>query len=201
MAKIKALVLAAGFSSRMGRNKMLLPFADSTVIESTAQAFLKSDLNGVAVVLGNEKEKIQQILAPYPIQFIENCRFAQGMSTSLREGIKCLMNDPELDGVMISPGDMPFMKQETINFILEKFQETSYPIIIPQYQGKKGHPVLFARSLFPQLMEISGDMGARDVVRQNFKQCLLLEVNDPGILIDIDSPEEYARWNKQGKPF
>lgn len=199
MGKIKALVLAAGYSSRMKTNKMLLPLGDSTVIENTVRGFLQSRVDGVAVVVGNEKEKIQQVLASYPVQLIENSRFTQGMSSSVQEGIKVLDKDAELEGIMINPGDMPLIKAETVNAILEKFKESAFPIIIPVYQGKKGHPVLFAKSLFSQLLEIGGDVGAREVVRRNNEQCCFLEVNDQGILIDIDCPEEYARWSKPAK--
>ncbi|MEL7563620.1 MAG: molybdenum cofactor cytidylyltransferase [Dehalobacterium sp.] len=195
MGKIKALVLAAGYSSRMKRNKMLLPFAGSTVIENTVQKFLQSQVDGVALVVGNEREKIQQVLASYPVRFIENPRFAQGMSSSVQEGIRILKEDAELEGIMIIPGDMPLIKKETINAILTEFNEKSSPIIIPVHHGKRGHPVLFAKSLFPQLMNVSGDVGAREVVRKNYEQCCFLEVDDQGILIDIDCPEEYARWS------
>jgi len=195
MEKIKALVLAAGYSSRMKRNKMLLPFAGSTVIENTVGKFLQSQVDGVALVVGSEGEKIQHILASYPVQLIDNPRFAQGMSSSVQEGVRVLKEDAELAGIMIIPGDMPLIKKETVNAILARFEETSFPIIIPVYHGKRGHPVLFAKSLFPQLMEVSGDVGAREVVRRNYEQCCFLEVEDQGVLIDIDSPEEYTRWS------
>lgn len=199
MEKIIAIVLAAGYSSRMKRNKMLLPFGDSTVIENTVQGLFRSLVDGVAVVVGNEQAQIRQALANYPVQFIENPRFAQGMSSSVQEGIRVLQEDPELAGVMLIPGDMPLVQWTTVNAVLQKFAASDFSIIIPVYQGKKGHPVLFSKTLFPQLLEISGDVGAREVVWRNSAQCCFLEVDDPGILIDIDSPEEYARWNKDVK--
>jgi molybdenum cofactor cytidylyltransferase len=196
LGKIKALVLAAGYSSRMKRNKMLLPFAGSTVLENTLKVFYRAQVDGVAVVLGHKGEKIRQALVSYPLQFIENPDFHQGMSTSVKAGIRALETDPDLAGVMMIPGDMPLVKLETVQGIIKKFQESSCPLIIPVYQGKKGHPVFFARSLFSELKEVAGDIGAREVVRKNLDRCCFLEVNDPGILVDIDCPEEYEKWVK-----
>lgn len=196
MAKIKALVPAVGYSSRMKTNKMLLPFAGSTVIENTVQKFLQSQVDGVAVVVGNEKEKIQHVLASYPVQLVENIRFGVGMSSSVQEGVKVLTEDDLLDGIMIIPGDMPLIKTETINKLLARFKEKNALIMIPVYQGKRGHPVLFAKSLFSQLMEVKGDVGARNVVKRNSDKCSFLEINDQGVLIDIDCEEEYHRWNR-----
>lgn len=195
MGKINVIVLAAGYSSRMKTNKMLLSFAGSTVIENTVQKFLQSQVNQVAVVVGNEKEKIQQILSTYPVQIIENPRFGAGMSTSVQEGVRVFKKDSSLDGIMIIPGDMPLIKTETINRMVSCFKEEDAPIIIPVYQGNRGHPVLFAKSLFSQLLEVKGDVGARDVVKRNFAQCNFLEVDDQGILIDIDCEEEYHKWS------
>jgi len=196
MGKIMALVLAAGYSSRMKRNKMLLPFGEGTVIENTVQRFFQAQVNGVAVVVGHQQEEIRQALASYPVQFIENPHFPEGMSSSVKAGIKVLGEDPQVDGVMIIPGDMPLVKKETVCAVREKFRESFSPVIIPVYEGKKGHPVYFARTLFRRLEEISGDVGAREVVRENLASCFFLEVNDAGVLIDIDSPEEYAKWSK-----
>lgn len=194
MVKIKALVLAAGYSSRMKTNKMLLPFAGSTVIENTIQKFLKSQVDGVAVVVGNEKEKIQHILALYPVQLVENLRFEAGMSSSVQEGVKVLKEDDLLDGIMIIPGDMPLIKTETINKLLTCFKEKYAPIMIPVYQGNRGHPVIFAKHLFNQLMEVEGDVGARNVVKRNLDKCSFVEVDDQGVLIDIDCEKEYHKW-------
>jgi molybdenum cofactor cytidylyltransferase len=196
MGKIIALVLAAGFSRRMKRNKMLLPFSHGTVIENTVRSFFQTPVAEVAVVVGHQQDEIRQVLASYPVRFIENPNFPQGMSTSVQEGIKVLGEDPQVEGVLITPGDMPLIKKETVGALIEKFREGSYSVIIPVYQGKKGHPVFFARTLFPQLGDVSGDVGAREVVRKNQSQCCFVEVDDPGILIDIDCPEEYERWSK-----
>jgi molybdenum cofactor cytidylyltransferase len=193
MGKIVALVLAAGYSRRMKKNKMLLPFGTGTVIEHTVQKFFQAQMDGVAVVVGHEQERIRQALSSYPVRFIENPHFPEGMSTSVKEGIRVLGEDPLVEGVMIIPGDMPLVQIKTISAMREIFYESFSSIIIPLYEGKRGHPALFARSLFPRLQEITGDIGARDVVRENLTRCCFLKVNDPGILIDIDSPEEYAR--------
>ena len=192
MGKIKVLVLAAGFSRRMKRNKMLLPFSHGTVIENTVRSFFQAPVAEVAVVVGYQQDEIRQALASYPVRFIENPNFPQGMSTSVQEGIKVLGEDPQVEGVLITPGDMPLIKKETVGALIEKFREGSYSVIIPVYQGKKGHPVFFA--VFPS-WGMYPVMPGPEVVRK-IKATLLVEVDDPGILIDIDCPEEYERWSK-----
>ncbi len=196
MGKVMVMVLAAGFSSRMKRNKLLLPFRGKTVIENTVTGFLNSQIDGVMVILGNEKKEIRQALASYPVQFIENHRYDQGMSTSVQAGIRSMSGDSDIDGVMVIPGDMPLVQSKTVNLLLDTYKDSHFSIFIPVYQGKKGHPVLFDRLLFPQLLDISGDVGAREVVQKNISRCLVINTDDPGILIDIDCPEEYQYWNQ-----
>jgi molybdenum cofactor cytidylyltransferase len=195
--KVKALILAAGFSSRMKTNKMLLPMGDMTVIENTLQGFLQPDVDGVAVVLGHEKEKIASVLASYPVEIIENPHFSQGMGSSVQAGIEQLQKDEDLAGVMITPGDMPFIQTKTVREIIKTYREFTYPIIIPVYRGRRGHPAFFAQELLPQLLAIAGDEGARGVIHRNPKKCFYLEVDDSGILIDMDAPEEYEKWRHQ----
>ncbi|ATW28488.1 hypothetical protein DCMF_09025 [Candidatus Formimonas warabiya] len=181
----------------MGKNKLLLPLLGKTVIENTVSNFLHAKVDGVTVVLGNQREQVRQVLAPYAVDFVDNPYYMQGMSTTVQEGIKSLTADQDIDGVMILPGDMPFVKPGTIDGILKAYRERGSPIVIPVFQEKKGHPVLFDRSLFSELLHISGDAGAREVVKRDHSRVYFVEGNDPGIYIDIDSPEEYHFWKNQ----
>lgn len=194
LGKVKAVVLCAGLSSRMGTNKLLLPWADKTVIETTITNCLRSKIAGVTVVVGNQRERFKQILQPYQVDFVDNVCFSQGMSTSVRGGIERIAKDAETDGVLLLPGDMPFVKPDTIDRIIETYVDLHSSIVIPIFQGKKGHPVLFDRSLFPELHCILGDIGARKVVARHESSVYYLPVDDPGVHIDIDSPEEYSKW-------
>jgi len=194
MGNVQALLLCAGLSSRMGTNKLLLPLADKTVIESTIINLLRSKIAGITVVLGSQKENLQQVLKSYQVDIVDNICFSQGMSTSVRAGIEKISRDQEIDGVMILPGDMPFIRPDTIDRILGTYFDLNNPIVIPTYHGKNGHPVLFDRSLFPELCLISGDIGARKVVECHLDKVYYLVVDDPGVHIDIDSPEEYDKW-------
>ncbi len=194
---MEAIILAAGFSRRMKQNKLLLPLSRATVIENTVMNCLCTGIDGVTVVLGNEKEKVRQVLEQYPVHFIENPRYAEGMSSSIQEGIKILIRDQKMDGVMILPGDMPFIKPETINYLVENFQKNPGSIIIPVFQDRKGHPIFFNKSLFPNILNIPEDMGLREVIKENIEKVLYVDVSDQGILIDLDRPEDYAYWHSK----
>lgn len=192
MNKVEALVLAAGLSSRMHQNKLLLPLYDTTVIETTITNLLQVPIDGISVVLGNEKERVRRQLESYPVKFIENPYYAQGMSTSVREGIKEVrMGDA--DAVLILPGDMPFVKPETVQRLIQVFFDGEGSIVFPLFNGKRGHPVLFGKEIFPEFIDISGDMGGREILKRNSDRICPVLVDDPGVFIDIDCRDDYEK--------
>jgi len=195
---VEALVLAAGLSSRMRKgNKLLLELSGRAVIEHVLESLLSSRVRGVTVVIGNQKEKIRPVLEKYDVKIVENPCFASGMSSSIRKGIESL--PAPAGAVIILPGDMPLIRLKTFNNVLDAYAGVSRRIVCPVYRGKRGHPVLFDKGFFPELLQLSGDVGARSILRKYSGNIVKVEVDDPGILADIDSWEDYLAANSAFK--
>ncbi|KJS13757.1 MAG: hypothetical protein VR67_03105 [Peptococcaceae bacterium BRH_c8a] len=192
MLKIEALVLAAGFSSRMPGNKLLLDLNGQKLIHHTLKAVMASKVSGVTVVLGHQKEKLRYELANDKLNLIDNDKYHLGMSTSVKAGIIYLLaNKQNMDAVMIMPGDIPLIKTETINQLLQVYNTTASSIVVPVHQERRGHPVMFDKSLFQDLLLITGDTGAKGVLQKHAQRVNRVFVNDPGIYSDIDTWEDY----------
>ena len=191
MGKVEAVILAAGLSSRMGSHKLLLPVKNKTIIENVLDIIFSGGLSNISVVVGHGKEEILEVLRPYRIKIIHNPLYRQGMSTSLKSAVEHLSKDKQTEAILVFNGDMPLIKPDTVTKMLKQYEDTRPLLSAPVYQGRRGHPVLFARELFEQLLAITGDMGARQVVEQNVSLMQTVAVDDPGIHLDIDSREDY----------
>lgn len=192
MANIEALVLAAGLSRRMGANKLLLEVEGSTIIEKTVDVTMASPVSGISMVLGNAGNDIKKILAAYPINFIDNPNYASGMSSSLKSGIKSMINRKDVDAVLVMLGDMPFVSTETVTRLIKEFEKNHSLIIAPRYNDSRGNPVLFSREMFQYVLEINGDCGAREVINRFQDQVVFIDVDDPGIIMDLDTKEDMS---------
>jgi molybdenum cofactor cytidylyltransferase len=199
ISNIEALVLAAGLSRRMNTNKLLLKIGDKTIIQKTIDNLLLSSISSVTVVLGNMKEEIVESLAGYKISIVENEYYAEGMGTSLLAGVRMIMERKKCDAIMFFNGDMPFIKPSTIDAIVKKHLETQAKVIFPCCYGERGHPVLVDKSLFPELLSVSGDIGAREILQKYAQQTVFLNTNDTGIYQDIDNPDDYRRIIEEQK--
>ncbi len=212
-----ALILAAGSSSRMGagRHKLLLPLGDRPVLAHVIAATLASQARPIMLVLGHQAQQVRMQIAAYTdhpaILSVENPAYLQGMSTSLRAGLQALINNENkseapshsLDGVLIVLGDQPLMTSHIIDALITSKQTTGKRIIIPFYNGTRGNPVLFDASLFPDLLEITGDGGARSVIERHQQEVVKIELGASMASYDVDTWEAYqevvAEWErKQG---
>jgi molybdenum cofactor cytidylyltransferase len=190
--KIVGIILAAGLSRRMGRVKSLLPWGDSLLLDKVIENAYHSRLSSLVVVLGHEAEKIRKRIDFRGARVIVNSDYAAGQSSSLRAGLGAL---PEgTDGAMFLLGDQPFIGTKIIDTLLCAFQKRQSSLIIPTHQGKRGNPVLLHNSTFGMVRGISGDTGARVLFRSLGSQVEEVEVDDPGILIDIDTLEDYQNY-------
>jgi molybdenum cofactor cytidylyltransferase len=211
-----ALILAAGRSSRMegGRHKLLLPLGERAVLAHVVAAALASQAEPIIVVLGYQAESARESLALYvkhqKLSFIENPAYLEGMSTSIRAGLQALIvgeyavSSPLLpDSVLILLGDQPLMTAHIIDTLIATRQATDKPIIVPLYHGKRGNPVLFAASLFPELMMITGDEGGRSVIERHRQEMITVELGDEVACYDVDTWEAYqqvlAAWRRNQK--
>lgn len=175
----------------MKTNKMLLRLGNKTVLQRTLDNIVHSKVNGITVVLGSMHLEITASLAGYKVEQVYNTRYAEGMGTSLSLGVRSITDRKKCDAIMFFNGDMPFIRTATIDEIILKFIETQAPVISPYCNGKRGHPVLVDKAVFPDLLGLSGDIGARTVLQKYERQAVCLDTEDFGIHQDIDSPEDY----------
>lgn len=191
---VQALILAAGKSSRAGdHSKLLRTLNGKTVVaETVATASRATDLRAL-VITGHESENVEKALSGYSCEVLWNEDYANGMGSSLSRGIQSLSDDAEF--ALICLGDMPFVREETITSLMLTSQKISEArIFIPTFNGKRGHPVLWHKGLFGELKSITGDKGGRDIIRRYEALVCEVPVADPGILIDLDTPELLAQF-------
>ncbi|NQD76429.1 NTP transferase domain-containing protein [Pseudomonas sp. CM27] len=182
---VVALVLAAGNSVRFGTDKRraLLMDGRSLLVHSVERACAVFD--DVRVVL-RDRERGMDLGLPPGCRVISSPNCASGMGHSLAAGAASLV-DSEAQAVAILLGDMPWVETATLAGL--GFNASASTIVLPCHDGQQGHPVLFGRAFWPALARLTGDEGARSVVKANPASCVRLEVQDAGVLLDVDSPD------------
>lgn len=192
-AKVAGIILAAGLSSRMGSAKLALPFQGRPILHHVVRAAVASDLDPVIVVLGHNHEQLVKHMPRSGAEIEINSRYREGMSTSLKAGLTRL-GDRAL-GALFLLGDQPLVKIATLNRIVRGFCETkdkTHPLIVaPRFNHRRGNPVLFHRDLFPELRSLTGDTGGREIIWAFSDRVCLVDVADPGISLDVDTPSDY----------
>lgn len=198
--QVCALVLAAGISTRMGTTKQLLKLNGEYLLESVINLALLEEFSKVYAIIGHEAKKIQQSIAisDKRFQWVVNNNYRQGMSSSLKLGIK--ETSKHCSHVIIFLGDLPFISSNTVQTIykegvilLDKEQDSF--VLQPSYLNRPGHPVFFGNLHLKTFEGITGDQGAKSIM--NTMNRRILNVNDPGILFDIDTLEAYEEAKKR----
>ena len=188
---ICAVVLAAGLSRRMGVQKLLLPFGGKTVILHIVDQLLASNVDKVHVVVGHKAESISAELSCRSIYIVNNPNYKSGMLSSVRCG---LQNLPEnCRAVLVVLGDQPSITTELIDQMLNTFGTTEKSILVPLYQGKRGHPFLFSTQYRDEILTQYDDVGLRGVLYCHPDDIHELAVSDYSVLCDMDYPEDYRR--------
>jgi molybdenum cofactor cytidylyltransferase len=186
---IAAVVLAAGTSSRMGRQKLLLPMKDGQpLVRLSVERILAAGLGEVVVVLGRDADAVAAALAGLSVRTVLNPRYAEGQSTSLRAGVDALA--PGTDAVVVALADQPLPDAGLIGRLVAAFRETGRPIVAPRYRDGRGNPVLFSAVLFDELRAVTGDQGARGVVAADPGRVAEVAVNAP-MPADVDTWADY----------
>jgi len=190
--RIAAVILAAGRSSRMGeQNKLLAAVGEAPMVAHVAEVALVSDAEQVIVVTGHEAEQVQQALAAIKVGTVFNPDYASGMASSLRRGLEAVSQD--MDGAMILLGDMPFVGAREINELIAEFNpHMERDIVAPFRKGRRGNPVLWARRYFPAMMALSGDTGARGLLKEHAANVWDVPVSSDAVFADFDTPEALA---------
>ncbi len=189
--KIAGIVLAAGTGSRMGRTKQLLPFGGSTLLEKVVATARASDLDDVIVVLGHDAKKILTKTDLPGTRIVINRRFAMGQATSLQAGLGSISSDAS--GAMFLLADQPLIDKQIINALIDAWQTSNKPMLVPYCKGVRGNPVIVGASLFSALSGITGDRGARALFKEFPDKIKKINIDNPAILTDVDTKEEYDR--------
>jgi molybdenum cofactor cytidylyltransferase len=190
--RIAAIVLAAGMSRRMGGNKLLaeLP-GGQPMIARTVGNVLKTAAHPVIVVTGHEDEKIRAALAGVKISFVHAPGYRDGMAESLRTGIAALSG--EIAAALIILGDMPLVDPASLDRLLAAFDpEEGREIIVPVFDGQRGNPVLWGKTFFPELLAITGDTGARNILLRHMESVAEIRMETDATLRDFDTPDALA---------
>jgi molybdenum cofactor cytidylyltransferase len=195
------MILAAGESSRMGRDKALLDYRGSTFLNHLIALFL-ARLSPVVVVLGHNAPAIRAAIAAGPpaesadLSIVINDRYKLGMLSSLQAGIRAL--PPGAPGALFTLVDHPAVQGSTLDQLIEAFAGGGAPLVIPRYQGKRGHPVAASRAILEEILALLPETSPKDVIHAHRPETRFLDVDDPGVITDVDSPPEYedlqASW-------
>lgn len=199
---ILAAVLAAGTSSRMGKNKLALPWGKRTVLEATMKVAESYAFDKKMVVLGHERElwydKWQKVIENNMLdwEIVINPGYEQGQGTSVAKvGEHLCLNFAlrDYDGVMFFLGDEPLLEEETVCQLVEAWEADKEKIVVPVFEGKRGNPAIFPKWTFQDLMKLVGDEGPRAMIENNPDKVLAVEVEDRGVIADLDTEEAYQR--------
>jgi molybdenum cofactor cytidylyltransferase len=187
--RVGAVVLAAGMSTRMGHCKPLLPWDGRTVIEAIVSRLVLARVAEIVVVTGYKHKAVRRALADLPVRIMHNPAYASGeMLSSLKVGLGALSGSTA--ACLVTLGDQPSLSGRVIGQIIAAYAEMQGEIIAPVYRGQQGHPVLFDRHFWPELIALA-DGVPRDVMRRHPDRLALITVHDDSILRDIDTPQQY----------
>jgi molybdenum cofactor cytidylyltransferase len=188
MPEVHGILLAAGESRRMGYPKPLLKIGDETFVAHLALAML-TVVARLTVVVGAHADRVRPAIpADSRIDIAVNPDWSRGQLSSIKAGLRAL--PPDASAAMVHLTDHPTVKVETFAAVLDAYRQSKKPIAIARHDGHRGHPVLFDRSIFAELLDAPEDQGARVVVNADASRIVYIDVADPGILLDLDTPEE-----------
>jgi molybdenum cofactor cytidylyltransferase len=190
--RVAALVLAAGRSTRMGAiNKLIAEIGGKPLVRIAAEQALGSRAKPVIVVTGHERERVEAALAGLPVRFVNNPDYAEGLGTSLKVGIAAVPADA--DAAIVCLGDMPQVDSQLIDKLLAALDpERGALVVVPIFDGRRGNPVVWSRRFFPDLMSISGDIGARHLIGSYAEAVVEVPVAGAAALTDVDTPESFS---------
>lgn len=189
---VAALVLAAGRSSRMGRNKLIEPIDGEAMVRRVVRSVLASRASPVIVVTGHEAKRVEQALHGLAVSLVFNPDYANGLSTSLRAGLRVL--PPEAEGALICLADMPGIEPEHLNRLIAAFGRSGPgAICVPVRDGRRGNPVLWDRAYFAEMTRLEGDTGARGLIAAHAGRVVEVPIGSDAIFADVDTEADLMR--------
>lgn len=196
-ASVAGVVLAAGSSTRLGRNKLLLSLDGESLVRRAAKAALEAGLEPVVVVLGHEADRVAQELSGLPVETVVNPDHARGVNTSLRAGVAGVPG--EAAAVVVLLADMPLVTAAMVARLVDEHRRTRAPLVVSDYGGVHAPPTLYARPLFPELGGPEGDGCGKRVVRQHADEAVRVSW-PPDRLADVDREEDWERFTRTEPP-
>jgi molybdenum cofactor cytidylyltransferase len=188
---LDGIILAAGESRRMGYPKPLLKIGDRTFIEHIAGTML-AVVPRLMIVLGANSGRVRAAIPDDArITIVENPNYARGQLSSLKVGLRAIQ--PHAAGALVHLGDHPMVRVETFQAIVDSYDRTGKRIVIARHNGHRGHPVIFDRELFAELQSCPEEEGARHVVNADASRVAYVDLSDPGINLDLDTPSDLVR--------
>jgi len=202
---VSAVVLAAGMSTRMGRNKLLLTFRDKPLVVHAVDTLLASKVGEIIVVLGHESEKASDRLEDNAdsvsggtqrrrVRLVENPEYREGLSTSVRTGVQAVSLQAE--AIMIYLADQPLLEPEDVDRIIAAFgaaKTENKTIVVPFFKGERGNPVLLDASLRDSILGIAGDVGCKGVIKRYPEKVYAMEMENDHVVRDVDDVQAYER--------
>jgi molybdenum cofactor cytidylyltransferase len=202
---VSAVVLAAGMSTRMGRNKLLLTFRDKPLVVHAVDTLLASKASDIIVVLGHESEKVWDQLEDYAgkipnggqrrrVRLVKNPDYRDGLSTSVRAGVQAV--SPEAEAIMIYLADQPLLEPADVNRIIAAFATAKADdkmIVVPFFKGERGNPVILDASLRDSILGIVGDVGCKGVIKRYPEKVYAIQMENDHVVRDVDDVQAYER--------
>jgi molybdenum cofactor cytidylyltransferase len=194
---VRGVILAAGASSRMGRSKAALPLTDrsDTFVGRLARSFLVGQIPDIVVVTGAHDPEVRRAVAPRDprVRFIHNAMWEQGQLSSLHAALRAPSAAGHLvEAIVMTLVDVPLVAPATVAAVVHHWRLSRAPIVRPARGDEHGHPVVFDRALFDELLSADLEAGAKVVVRAHSRAILNLPVDDPGAFLDVDTEADYA---------
>ena len=188
MARISAIILGAGLSQRMGKeNKLFLTINGKPMIEWVIESVTASSVSEV-IIVGSElsMDKLEKWKSA-SVKVVENKKYKSGMTSSIQTGV----NSANGDGYMICLGDQPNIQTSTYDQLIKAFNAHENKIVLPFFEGRKGNPSIFPSQFRGDILQHKDPEGCRAIIQGNKSKIYKVEVSDPGVLMDIDTPQDY----------
>lgn len=189
---LAAVILAAGESRRMGAPKALLPYRGRTFLDHLLEVTRHPRIGVRRVVVGAHAETIRKACALTESNIIENAEWEKGQLTSIHTAVRDLLGG-QTDGILLCLVDHPLISATVVDTLVKAFYESGKPIVLPTYRGKRGHPLIFASTLYDDLLAAPLDVGARAVVWQHASEVMEVPTEEEGVVLNLNDPETYRR--------
>lgn len=188
---ITALILAAGSSKRMGQPKLPLPWGETTVLGQVIATFKAAGVEDILVITGGAREQVERLVGS-SARIMFNPGYAEGeMLSSVQAGLAGVQ--PETEAVLIGLGDQPQVQAGSVRLVVEEYARSRASLIVPSFQMRRGHPWLVARPYWDEILHMDPPESPREFLTRHANDIRYVEVNDPGILKDLDTPDDYLK--------